>query len=143
MPESANPLDNTGVHPESYKSAKELLSLVDYSDKEIKSAKFPDLAARVKAKGTKTLAETLGIGLPTLDDMMSASKGKMVLFTELKGSTADRKMADDAVALIRKYQMEDECVLISLKYGLIDYIETTYPDIQTGFLQRLQRHFNF
>ena len=70
VPESANPLDNTGVHPESYKSAKELLSLVDYSDKEIKSAKFPDLAARVKAKGTKTLAETLGIGLPTLDDMV-------------------------------------------------------------------------
>ena len=75
-----------------------------------------------------------GEPVPTLDDMMSASKGKMVLFTELKGSTADRKMADDAVALIRKYQMEDECVLISLKYGLINYIETTYPDIQTGFL---------
>ena len=70
VPESANPLDNTGVHPESYKSAKALLSLVNYSDKEIKSAKFPDLAARVKAKGTKTLAETLGIGLPTLDDMV-------------------------------------------------------------------------
>ena len=75
-----------------------------------------------------------GEPVPTLDDMMSASKGKMVLFTELKGSTADRKMADDAVAFIRKYQMEDECVLISLKYGLINYIETTYPDIQTGFL---------
>lgn len=75
-----------------------------------------------------------GEPVPTLDDMMSASKGKMVLFTELKGSTADRKMAADAVALIRKYQMEDECVLISLKYGLINYIETTYPDIQTGFL---------
>ena len=75
-----------------------------------------------------------GEPVPTLDDMMSASKGKMVLFTELKGSTADRRMADDAVALIRKYQMEDECVLISLKYGLINYIETTYPDIQTGFL---------
>lgn len=35
VPESKNPLDNTGVHPESYKSAKELLSLLDYSDKEI------------------------------------------------------------------------------------------------------------
>jgi glycerophosphoryl diester phosphodiesterase len=30
--------------------------------------------------------------------------------------------------------MEDECVLISLKYDLIDYIETNYPEIQTGFL---------
>ncbi len=70
VPESKNPLDNTGVHPESYKSAKELLTLVDYSDKEIKSAKFADLPNRVKAKGTKTLAEQLGIGLPTLDDIV-------------------------------------------------------------------------
>ena len=70
VPESRNPLDNTGVHPESYKSAKELLTLVEYSEKEIKSAKFPDLQSRVKAKGTKTLAEKLGIGLPTLDDIV-------------------------------------------------------------------------
>ncbi len=70
VPESKNPLDNTGVHPESYKSAKELLTLIDYSDKEIKSAKFADLPNRVKAKGTKTLAEQLGIGLPTLDDIV-------------------------------------------------------------------------
>lgn len=45
-----------------------------------------------------------------------------------------RKMADDAVSLIRLHNMEDECVLISLKYDVIDYIETNYPEIQTGFL---------
>ena len=70
VPESRNPLDNTGVHPESYKSAKELLTLLDYSDKEIKAAKFTDIGGRVKAKGTKTLADSLGIGLPTLDDIV-------------------------------------------------------------------------
>ena len=70
VPESKNPLDNTGVHPESYKSAKELLTLVEYSEKEIKTAKFADLPNRVKAAGTKTLAEKLGIGLPTLDDIV-------------------------------------------------------------------------
>lgn len=70
VPESRNPLDNTAVHPESYATAKELLKLVDYSDKEIKEAKFSDLPARVKSAGTKTLAEKLGIGLPTLDDIV-------------------------------------------------------------------------
>ena len=70
VPESKNPLDNTGVHPESYKSAKELLALLDYSDKEIKKGKFTDLANRVSAKGTKSLADTLKIGLPTLDDIV-------------------------------------------------------------------------
>lgn len=70
VPESKNPLDNTGVHPESYKSAKELLNLLEYSDKEIKAGKFADLSSRVSAKGTKSLAETLKIGLPTLDDII-------------------------------------------------------------------------
>ncbi len=70
VPESKNPLDNTGVHPESYKSAKELLALLDYSDKEIKEGKFTDLTNRVAAKGTKSLADTLKIGLPTLDDIV-------------------------------------------------------------------------
>ena len=41
-----------------------------------------------------------------------------------KGETADRQMADDTVKAVREYGMEDECVLISLKYELIDYIET-------------------
>lgn len=70
VPESRNPLDNTGVHPESYKSAKELLTILEYSDKEIKSGNFSDIHSRVAEKGTKSLADTLGIGLPTLDDII-------------------------------------------------------------------------
>ncbi len=70
VPESRNPLDNTAVHPESYATAKELLKSVGYSDSEIKSAKFSDIAQRVKSFGTKTLAERLCVGLPTLDDIV-------------------------------------------------------------------------
>ncbi len=75
-----------------------------------------------------------GEPVPTFEEMLISSKGRMALFTELKGNTADIQMADDAVKLIKQYQMEDESVLISLKYELIDYIETNYPEIQTGFL---------
>lgn len=70
VPESNNPLDNTGVHPESYKTAKLLLTTLEYSDKEIKSGKFIDLQERVKKFGTKSLADKLEIGLPTLDDIV-------------------------------------------------------------------------
>ena len=92
-----------------------------------------------KKPGEMTLSEIKelsvdGEPVPVFEDMLAACKGKTVLFTELKGKSADRKMADDAVKLIHEYQMEDECVLISLKYDVIDYIESTYPDIQTGFL---------
>ena len=75
-----------------------------------------------------------GEPVPTFEEMLISSKGRIVLFTELKGKTADKQMADDAVSLVRQYQMEDECVLISLKYDVINYIETNYPEIETGFL---------
>ena len=75
-----------------------------------------------------------GEPVPTLEEAMMASKGKGVLFIELKGETADRQMADDAVKTVKEYNMEQECVLISLKYDLIDYVESTYPEIQTGYL---------
>ena len=70
VPESRNPLDNTGVHPESYAVAKELLKLAGYSDTEIKKARFSELPARVKQLGAKSLAEQLDIGLPTLNDIV-------------------------------------------------------------------------
>ena len=72
--------------------------------------------------------------IPTLEEMLDASKGRIVLFVELKGKTADKQMADDTVRAIRERGMEDEVVVISLKYDLIDYIESNNPDIQTGFL---------
>ena len=75
-----------------------------------------------------------GEPIPTYEEMLEASRGRIILFTELKGETADRQMADDAVRIIREYGMQDEVVLISLKYELIDYIETAYPEMQTGFL---------
>ena len=75
-----------------------------------------------------------GQPIPTLEEALSACKGRIVLFTELKGDSADKKMADDAVKIIKENNMEAECVLISLNYDLIDYIETKYPEIQTGFL---------
>lgn len=70
VPESRNPLDNTGVHPESYTTAKELLKLAGYDDKEIKSGKFGDLPSKAIKFGTKALAEKLGIGLPTMLDII-------------------------------------------------------------------------
>ncbi len=75
-----------------------------------------------------------GEPVPTFEEMLISSKDRIVLFTELKGNTADRQMADDAVKLVEQYQMENECVLISLNYDVINYIETNYPEIETGFL---------
>ncbi|MDO5476722.1 MAG: glycerophosphoryl diester phosphodiesterase membrane domain-containing protein [Eubacteriales bacterium] len=75
-----------------------------------------------------------GQPVPTLEEALLAGKGRGVLFIELKGKTADRQMADDAVKAVKDHGMEEECVLISLSYPLIDYLETTYPEMETGYL---------
>lgn len=72
--------------------------------------------------------------VPTLEDMLNASRDKVTLFVELKGETADRRMADDAVKLIKQMGMEQQTVLISLKYDVLAYIESTYPEMETGYL---------
>ena len=72
--------------------------------------------------------------VPTFEEMLEASRGKLTLYVELKGETADIQMAEDAVKTIRDYEMIDGVVVISLKYDLIDYIETKYPEINTGYL---------
>ncbi len=67
--ESAEPLDNTAVHPESYSAAKELLSHFGYKKSEI-SGCGEELKAKAEAEGLSVLAEKLGIGVPTLSDIL-------------------------------------------------------------------------
>ncbi|MBQ8841645.1 MAG: RNA-binding transcriptional accessory protein [Ruminiclostridium sp.] len=68
VPDGKNPLDNTGVHPESYDAVKELLKLCDLDVKKTKD--FSAVAEYVKANGLKKTADTLGIGEPTLEDIV-------------------------------------------------------------------------
>ncbi len=68
--ESRNPLDNTGVHPESYEAAKALLKLCGLDLKDIKNGKLEELPEKVEALGADKLAEQLGIGVPTLKDIV-------------------------------------------------------------------------
>ena len=72
--------------------------------------------------------------VPTAGEMLDTVKGREKLFLELKGATADRRMADDLVKIIREKDCVDDVVLISLKYSLMDYLKTRYPEFCTGIL---------
>lgn len=65
-----NPLDNTSVHPESYAAAENILKLCDYSEKDLKNGSVKDLSQRIETKGAQTVATELGIGVPTLNDIV-------------------------------------------------------------------------
>ncbi len=62
IPESKEVLDNTGVHPESYAAAKELLKLLGSDD-------LSALPARLEAYGTAAAAQVCGAGEMTLVDI--------------------------------------------------------------------------
>ncbi len=70
VPESKNALDNTGVHPESYSAAKELLKLCGYSLNDIGSDSISEIKAKVELLGEEAIAQKLGIGVPTLNDIV-------------------------------------------------------------------------
>ncbi len=70
IPESKNALDNTGVHPESYKAAKELLDLFGYKATDIGTEKIAEIKTKVEETGSDKVAEKLGIGVPTLNDIV-------------------------------------------------------------------------
>lgn len=63
------PLDNTSVHPESYKAAAALLKLLGYTSDDIKTTNTADLKKRLSGQNLSELAEKLGIGEITLTDI--------------------------------------------------------------------------
>lgn len=65
---SKEALDNTAVHPESYKAAKELLKLLGYTSKDVENGGIAGIKDKITNKSQ--IAQELGIGVPTLDDII-------------------------------------------------------------------------
>lgn len=73
VPESSEPLDNTAVHPESYEAARQLIKMLDYNMEDLRKG-LPDIDSRVKEKGLQNLADALGVGVLTLQDIIKELK---------------------------------------------------------------------
>ncbi len=70
VPESPQVLDNTAVHPESYGAAEQLLTLTGHSLENVRSRNLGDLPAQVRSCGEADIAERIGVGVPTLRDVV-------------------------------------------------------------------------
>ena len=68
LPESTMPLDNTGIHPESYKAAEQLLKVCGFSLEDVVCRRISGLRKKVAAP--EKTAEQIGVGVPTLEDMI-------------------------------------------------------------------------
>ncbi len=69
--ESKNVLDNTAVHPESYAAAEALLGLCAYTDADVRAGSLGALRDKVRAIGAEKAAAAVGVGVPTLNDIVT------------------------------------------------------------------------
>ncbi len=66
-----NVLDNTAVHPESYPAVQKLLSATGYTLEDVSAGKLTDIRARIEANGWDNVAKGCGVGVPTLQDIVT------------------------------------------------------------------------
>ena len=65
-----NVLDNTGVHPESYEAAMTLMEECGFKLADIGTSKISNIGDTATKMGRKSLCDKLGVGAPTLADII-------------------------------------------------------------------------
>ncbi len=115
LPDSKEILDNTGVHPESYDAARALLREFGYTEEDVRGGKLGQLREKVVHKGTKTVAESLGIGEPTLLDIIGELEkpGR-----DIRDSFAAPILRDDIMDLS---DLEVDMILTGTVRNVIDF----------------------
>jgi uncharacterized protein len=63
-------LDNTSVHPEAYSAAEKLLEKMGYKLEDVQNKRLGDLMKEVEEKGIGEVAAAIGVGIPTLRDIV-------------------------------------------------------------------------
>ncbi|UTH06586.1 Tex family protein [Macrococcoides canis] len=69
IPDGEEPLDNTGIHPESYKATYALLKKLSLTAEDLGSDKLKESINKIDVQ---SIADELGIGVPTLEDIIAA-----------------------------------------------------------------------
>lgn len=75
-----------------------------------------------------------GETIPTLEQVMDASKGKIKLNIELKGHKEAKNLVHNVVKLIKDKGMLKDCVITSLDYELVQAVEEIAPEVRTGYI---------
>ncbi len=71
VPGAKNKLDTTAVHPESYEAAEKLLELCDFKLDDIGTSEVAKLEESAKKIGLQNLSNQIGVGVPTLEDIIA------------------------------------------------------------------------
>lgn len=72
--------------------------------------------------------------IPTLEEVMSYTKGKIKLNIEIKLSAYEPDLVEGVAALIEKYDYKDECYVTSMNYKALTEIKKINEEIKTGYI---------
>lgn len=70
VPESKQVLDNTAVHPESYAAALKILEITGHTEDDVRKGSLENLKQQIELIGLEKAAEQVGIGVPTMMDVI-------------------------------------------------------------------------
>lgn len=78
--------------------------------------------------------EFIDTRIPTLEEVLQLSKGRIKLNIEIKKSSKSPDIADKLVALIEQYEFVDQCVVSSVDYSTLVKVKAANQDIKTGYI---------
>lgn len=115
VPDSKEILDNTGVHPEAYDATRALLAKFEYTMDDVAGSNLKDLRQKCTKYGTKKLAEELGIGEPTLLDIIGELEkpGR-----DVRDSLPQPILRDDVLGM---EDLKDGMIMVGTVRNVIDF----------------------
>lgn len=75
-----------------------------------------------------------GEPVPTLEEAIALSRGKIGLMIELKPDGDPSPLVEDAVGLIRRYGVERDCILVSSSRQVLRLVRESDPELATGLI---------
>ena len=78
-----------------------------------------------------------GEKIPTLEDAINFSKGKLDLNIEIKYNGENKGIAKRVVREIEKNDFADHCVITSMNYDFLKQVKKANPDIRTGYIMTM------
>lgn len=84
--------------------------------------------------GASFNSEFTGERIPTLDSVLREAKGRLKLNIELKPMKNNDVLAEEVVKLVQQYDMENEVVITSMNYDVLQTVKMEEPEIKTGYI---------
>ena len=81
--------------------------------------------------------EYVGTKVPTLEQVLEYSKGKVKLNIELKRIMNQKELVQKVVELIEKYEFQRQCVVSSMSYSAVELVKEINPEIKTGYIMSI------